>query len=173
MVVRIAVMNLKIIAPLMIFVDKKTIPRTPQENLVAEHVNMTIMERARSMGLHAGLPLNMWVEAINTNIYFLNKGPSTPLGCDILEKACIGKKVSYSFLKNFGCEGFAHIDSKIRTKQEAKSKKCLFVSYAIDEFGYRLSDFENHKIVRSRDVIFNVKVLYKYFLQQHEKKEDD
>ena len=38
---------------------------------------------------------------------------------------------------------------------------------------YRLWDFENHKIVRSRDVIFNEKVLYKDLLQQHEKKEDD
>ena len=47
------------------------------------------------------------------------------------------------------------------------------VGYGINEFGYRLWDFENHKIVRSRDVIFNEKVLYKDLLQQHEKKEDD
>ena len=33
--------------------------------------------------------------------------------------------------------------------------------------------FENHKIIRSRDVIFNEKVLYKDLLQQHKKKEDD
>ena len=37
----------------------------------------------------------------------------------------------------------------------------------------RLWDFENHKIVRRRDVIFNEKVLYKYLFQQHEKKEVD
>ena len=43
----------------------------------------------------------------------------------------------------------------------------------INEFGYRLWDFENHKIIRSRDVIFNEKVLYKDLLQKHEKKEDD
>ena len=49
---------------------------------------------------------------------------------------------------------------------------CIF-SYGINEFGYRLWDFENHKIVRSRDVIFNEKVLYKDLSQQHEKKEDD
>ena len=36
-----------------------------------------------------------------------------------------------------------------------------------------LWDFENHKIVGSRDVIFNEKVLYKDIFQQHEKKEDD
>ena len=45
------------------------------------------MERARSMRLHVGLPLNMWVEAINTIVYLINRGPSTPLGCGIPEEA--------------------------------------------------------------------------------------
>ena len=53
------------------------------------------------------------------------------------------------------------------------SKKCVFVGYGINEFGYRIWNFENCKIVRSKDVIFNEKVLYKDLLQQYEKKEDD
>ena len=40
---------------------QKIVPRTPQENGVAKCMNMTIMERGRSMRLHIGLPLNMWV----------------------------------------------------------------------------------------------------------------
>ena len=95
------------------------------------------------------------------------------LGCGIPEEAWTSKKVSYYFLKTFVCEAFSHIDSKNRTKLEAKSNKCVFVGYEINEFGYRIWDFENHKIVRNRDVIFNEKVLYKDLLQQHEKKEDD
>ena len=105
---------------------------------MVERMNKTIMERARSMRLHVGLPLHMWVEAINTTIYLINRGPSTPLGCGILEEAWTGKKVTYSFLKTFSCEAFAHIDSENRTKLEAKSKKCVFVGYGINEFGYRL-----------------------------------
>ena len=35
----------------------------------------------------------------------------------------------------------------------------------MDDFGYRLWDYENHKIIRSRDVVFNEKVMYKYQLQ--------
>ena len=35
---------------------EKTVPRTPQENGVSERMNRTIMERARCMRLHAGLP---------------------------------------------------------------------------------------------------------------------
>ena len=123
--------------------------------------------------LHLGLQLNMWVEVVNTAIYLINKGPSTPLGCGIPQEAWIGKKVSYSFLKTFGCEAFAHIDSENRTKLEAKSKKFIFVGYRINEFGYRIWDFENHKIVKSKDVIFNEKVFYKDLQQQHGKKEND
>ena len=35
---------------------EKTIPGTPQQNGVAEGMNRTLNERARSMRLHAGLP---------------------------------------------------------------------------------------------------------------------
>ena len=38
---------------------QKIVPRTPQENGVVEHINRTIMECARSMRLHVGLPSNM------------------------------------------------------------------------------------------------------------------
>ena len=93
------------------------------------------------------------MEAINTTIYFINRGSSTPLGYGILEEAWTGKNVSYSFLKTLGCEAFAHIDAENGTDVEAKSKKCVFFGNGIDEFGYRLWNFKNHKIVRSRDVI--------------------
>ena len=94
-------------------------------------MNKTIMEHARSMRLHAGFPLNMWVEAINTIVYLINRGLSTPLGYGIPEEAWTSKKVSYYFLKTFSCEAFAHVDFKNRTKLEAKSKKCIFVGYGI------------------------------------------
>ena len=87
MVVSILVINLYIIALLMVFIDNKKIPRTPQENGVVQRINRTIMEHARSMRLHVGLPLHIWVEAVNTTIYLINRGPSTPLGCGILEEA--------------------------------------------------------------------------------------
>ena len=78
---------------------------------MAERMNKTIMEHAKSMRLHVRFPLHMWVEAINTIVYLINTSPSAPLGCGILEEPWIGKKVSYSFHKTFGCEAFTHIDS--------------------------------------------------------------
>ena len=147
---------------------EKTVPRTPQENGVSERMNRTIMERARCMRLHAGLPLQFWADAVDTAVYLINRGPSSSLDGGVPEEAWTGKKVNYSILKPFGCEAFVHIDKENRTKLEAKSKKCTFIGYGVNDFGYRLYDYENHKIIRSRDVIFNEKVLYKNQLQEKE-----
>jgi len=89
---------------------EKIVPRTPQEIGVLERMNKTIMEHARCMRLHAGLPLQFWAVVVDTIVYLINRGPSSSLDGGILEEAWIGKKVNYSFLKTFGCEAFVHIN---------------------------------------------------------------
>jgi len=137
------------------------VPGTPQENGVSERMNRTIMEHARCMRLHAGLPLQFWADVVDIVVYLIKRGPSSSLDGGIPEEAWIGKKVNYSFLKTFCCQAFVHINKENRTKNEEKSKKCTFIGYGVNYFGYRLYDYENHKIIRSIDVIFNEKVLYK------------
>ena len=44
------------------------------KKMVSERMNMTIMERARSMRLHAGLPLQFWVDVVDTVVYLINRG---------------------------------------------------------------------------------------------------
>uniref|UniRef100_A0A2N9FSS1 Retrovirus-related Pol polyprotein from transposon TNT 1-94 n=1 Tax=Fagus sylvatica TaxID=28930 RepID=A0A2N9FSS1_FAGSY len=74
---------------------EKTIPRTPQQNGVAERMNRTLNERARSMRLHAGLPETFWADAVNTAAYLINRGPSVPLEFRIPEEVWSGKEVMY------------------------------------------------------------------------------
>ena len=124
-------------------------------------MNRMIMERARCKIFHAGFTLQFWADVVNTAVYLINKGPSSALDNGIPKEAWIGKQVKYSFLRTFGCEAFVHIDKDDRTNLEAKSKKCTFIGYRVDYFSYCLWDFENHKIIRSRDVVFNEKVMYK------------
>ncbi|KAE8706762.1 Retrovirus-related Pol polyprotein from transposon TNT 1-94 [Hibiscus syriacus] len=138
-----------------------TVPMTPQQNGVAERMNRTLNERARSMRIHAGLPKFLWAEAINTAAYLINRGPSVPLDDRILEEVWSKKEINLSHLRVFGCISYVHIDSAERSKLDAKSNKCAFVGYGGDEFGYRFWDYENRKIIRSRDVIFNENVMYK------------
>jgi len=77
------------------------------------------------------------------------------------------KTVHYSFTKDFGYEEFLHIENDNKTKLEEKYKKCSFIEDGVDIFCYRLLDYENEKIIRSRDVVFNEKVMFKDQLQRN------
>ena len=139
-------------------IKMEKVPMTSQQN-GAERMNKTLNECARSMRIHAGLPKIFWAEAVNAATYLINRGPSIPLDGKILEEVWSEKEVNISHLKVFGCISYVHIDSAERSKLDAKSNKRVFVGYGGDEFGYRFWDYENRKIIRSRDVIFNENVL--------------
>ena len=50
----------------------RTIPRTPQQNGVAERMNRTLNKRARSMRLHARLPKTFWTDVVSIATYLIN-----------------------------------------------------------------------------------------------------
>ncbi|GBN35500.1 Retrovirus-related Pol polyprotein from transposon TNT 1-94 [Araneus ventricosus] len=50
-----------------------SIPYTPEQNGATERENRTIVEAARSILHHKGLPLKLWAEAVNTTVYVLNR----------------------------------------------------------------------------------------------------
>lgn len=81
---------------------EKTIPETPQLNGVAERMNKTLGERARSMRLHSGLSQMIWSDAVNTVAYLIDRSPSVPLQLTIPEEAWRGKAVTLSHFRTFG-----------------------------------------------------------------------
>ena len=85
---------------------EKTNVRTSQQNGVAERMNRTINERARSMRLHSGLPTAFWADAVNTAVYLINRGPSVPLEYRLPEEILSGKEVKLAHLKVFGCVSY-------------------------------------------------------------------
>ena len=46
-----------------------------------------------------------------------------------------------------------HVAKDQRLKLNNKSKPCIFMGYSEDEFGYRLWDLVDKKVVRSRDIV--------------------
>ena len=91
----------------------------------------------------------------------INRGPSVPLEHRIPEEVWSGKEVKLSHLKVFGCVAYVHINDQGRNKLDPKSKKCTLIGYDDDAFGYRIWDDENKKVILSRDVIFDERVMYK------------
>lgn len=55
---------------------ERTVPNMLQHNGVAEHMNQTLIERARSVCLQSGLPKQLWAKAVNITTYLINQGPS-------------------------------------------------------------------------------------------------
>ena len=134
---------------------EKTIPGIPQQNSVAERMNRTLNEHARSMRLHAGLPKTFWADVVSTATYLINWGPSVPMKCRLPEEVWSGKEIKFSHLKVFGYVSYVYIDSDACSKLDAKSKICFFIGYGDDTFGYRFWDEQNRKIIKSRNVVFN------------------
>ena len=98
------------------------------------------MEKVRGMLKLAKLPKSFWGKVVNTVVYLINGSPSILLDFDIPQKCWIGKDVSYSHLKVFGCKVFMHVPKEERSKLDDKATLCIFIGYGDEEFGYMLWD---------------------------------
>ena len=55
----------------------KTVAYTPQQNGLAERMNMTLIERDRYMLLQSKLSKRFWAETVTAITYVINRSPST------------------------------------------------------------------------------------------------
>eukprot|EP00253_Pinus_taeda_P035723 PITA_35723 len=148
---------------------QKTIPYTPQQNGVAERMNKTLMERARSMLSGAKLGQEFWAEAVDTACYLVNRSPSSVLEDKTPQKVWTGKKPSLSHLRVFGCDAYVHVPKEKRTKLDRKSEKCIFIGYKDGLKGYKLWNPVTRKVVYSRAMVFReVKDVIKHEVQPKE-----
>ena len=139
-----------------------TVPYNPAQNGVAERMNRTIVESARSMLSHSNLSNEFWAEAINTSVYLRNRCPSVALS-DVTPYECLfNEKPDVSNLRIFGCMAYVHIPECQRKKLDAKSRKLIFVGYPEGVKGYKLYNPESCSFVRSRDVIFSERKFYDF-----------
>ena len=112
------------------------VPENLHQNGVAKHMNRTILERARSMQIHAGLPKQFWAHTVNRTAYLINIEPSVPLKRGILEDAWTGKEVNLNHLCTFGCVSYVHVDLDYMSKLDPTSKRCIFIGYSTNEYDY-------------------------------------
>ena len=128
---------------------------TPQQNIVAERLNRTVLEKVRSMLSQSSLPHKFWVEAVNTAVYLVNLSPSSAIDFKTLFELRHKRVADYGQLKIFGCTAYPLIPSENRSKLDLTSKKCCFLEYASGVKSYKLWDTIICKIIVSRDIHFN------------------
>ena len=134
---------------------ERTIPKTPEQNGVAERCNRTLVEMVRSMLLDSKLPQKFWGEALSTAVYLRNRSPTKVLSDRTPYEAWTGGKPEVGHLRVFGCEAYTHVPKENRKKLDAKARKCVLVGYGEETKGYRLFDPSRMKVIYSRDVVFN------------------
>lgn len=134
-----------------------TIPYTPEQNGVAERMNRTLVEKARTMIHESGLEKHLWNEAVLCAAYTTNRSPTRALVGKRVNKTpaelWYDKKPNLSNLRVFGSAAYTHIPKIKRSKIDSKSIKNVMVGYSCN--GYRLYNFENGEVVTARDVIFH------------------
>jgi transposase InsO family protein len=102
---------------------KKTTPYTPQQNGVAERMNRTLMEKARSMLNGVWLEQEFWAEAVSTTCYLVNRSHSSALDDTTPHEVWSGKKPSLQHIRVFGCDAYVHVPKENRSKLDNKAEK--------------------------------------------------
>ncbi|RDY02755.1 hypothetical protein CR513_13743, partial [Mucuna pruriens] len=105
-------------------------------------MNKTLIEKVRCMLYEARLPKHLWDETLYTTIHVTKL--SLTIALDI----------EYDHLRVFDCKVFVNVPKDERSKLDMKIRQCIFIGYGQDEFGYKLYDHVEKKLVKSRDVQF-------------------
>nr|GEU60815.1 retrovirus-related Pol polyprotein from transposon TNT 1-94 [Tanacetum cinerariifolium] len=80
-----------------------SVPRTSQQNGIAEKKNRTLIEAARTMMADSLLPIPFWAEAVNTACYVQNRVLVTKPQNKTFYELLLGRTPSIGFIRPFGC----------------------------------------------------------------------
>ena len=132
---------------------------TPQQNGVAERKNRHLLEVARSLMFTMGVPNYLWVEAVLTACYLINRLPTSTLKfktpIELLQQLYPMSR-SFSSLppKVFECVAFVHDKNHNKSKLDPKSLTCVFVGYSPTQKGYKCFHPPTRKYFLTMDVTF-------------------
>lgn len=126
---------------------------TPQQNRIVERKHGHLLNVARSLLFHGGIPLFLWSESVLTATYFINRTPSSVLRGKTPYEMVYGDKPVLKHLRNFGCLCFAR-NLNNSDKFGSRAEKCVLIGYSGFKKGYKLYSLENKAVLFSRDVKF-------------------
>ena len=96
------------------------------------------------------------------HIYLINFSLLKEIKLELLQALWLEKEPAYEGLHIFRCEAYAFIPRENKTKLSPHATKCIFLGYGTDgEFGYKLWNPENRKLIRGSDVVFRLYSLTK------------
>ena len=105
-----------------------TVPHSPQQYGVAERLNCTLMESARTMLSHSNLPNKFWAEAVATATCLRNRSTTSANEEQLTPfEKWYGHKPNISYFKEFGCAAYCHVPA-IERRKPRRHKECTLLA---------------------------------------------
>jgi hypothetical protein len=96
----------------------------------------TLMEMVRSMLSNSSVPFSLWMEALKTAVYLLNRVPSKAVQKTPFE-LWTGRKPSLRHFHIWGCPAEARIYNPYEKKLDSRTVSGYFIAYPEKSKGYR------------------------------------
>nr|GEV38288.1 ribonuclease H-like domain-containing protein [Tanacetum cinerariifolium] len=115
-----------------------SVPRTPQQNGIAERKNRTLIEAARTMLADSLLPIPFWAEAVNTACYVQNRVLVTKPQNKTHYELLLGRTPSIGFMRPFGCPVTILNTLDPLGKFDGKVDEGFLVGYSVSSNAFRV-----------------------------------
>ncbi|CAO2827720.1 unnamed protein product [Amaranthus hypochondriacus] len=134
-------------------VAQYTMSGSPDQNGVSERRNR-LMDMVRSMLSSSKMPKSLWIEALKTSVYILNRVPTKAMSKTPFE-LFKGWKPSLKHMRVWGCPSEVRIYNPQEKKLDPRTISGYFIGYAEKSKGYRFyCPSLNTRIVESRNAKF-------------------
>ncbi|GJW86751.1 ribonuclease H-like domain-containing protein, partial [Tanacetum coccineum] len=130
------------------------VARTPQQNVVAERKNRTLIETARTMLADSKLPTTIWAEAVSTACYVQNRVLIVKPHNKTLHELFRGFKPAIGFMKPFGCHVTILNTLDNLGKFDGKSDEGFFVGYSLSSKAFRVYNTRTRKVQENLHIGF-------------------
>nr|GEW10803.1 putative ribonuclease H-like domain-containing protein [Tanacetum cinerariifolium] len=120
--------------------------RTPQQNGVAERINRTLIEAARTMLTDAKHPVTFWAEAVNTAYYVQNRVLVNKSQNKTPYELFNGRTPAIGFLKPFGCHVMILNTLDHFGKFDANRDEGYFIGYSMSSKAFRVFNKRTKKV---------------------------
>ncbi|GJY98008.1 putative ribonuclease H-like domain-containing protein, partial [Tanacetum coccineum] len=132
-----------------------SVAKTPQQNIVAERKNMTLIEVARTMLADSKLPTTFWAEAVNTACYVQNRVLVIKPHNKTPYELFLGRKPALSFMRPFGCPVTILNTIDHLGKFDRKADEGFFVGYSTNSKAYRVFNSRTRIVEENLHVKFS------------------
>lgn len=113
-----------------------------------------MLETARAIKIHVGLPKKFWGECILAATHVINLLPSVVIGWKTPFERLMKRRPDYSHLRVIGCLCYATNSHTKGDKFAPKARTCMLIGYPTGQKAYRVYDLESHRVFVCRDVVF-------------------